>query len=195
MRMSWPPGTNSTAPRPGFTTISRTLPNTVEFFVARRSAPRLTAASATTAATTSATTTKRMPRRRDFIAAAAAHDDDRPGIYWHGRARACCLLGGRRACRAVPARSALEVGLEVAQRAAHDGIGDRAAHDARHEAAGVDAQVELGARAAPAVDRREAPLAAEVAKVPAEVLAREAMGLVVDLAQPVAHGPHARVDD
>src|SRR5215213_3979361 len=75
--------------------------------------------------------------------------------------------------------------LEIAQRAAHHGVGDGAPQRSGHEAAGVDAQVQLDARA-PVALVLEAPLAREVAEVAAEVLAAEPARRLVDLAQPVA---------
>src|SRR4051812_20572213 len=89
---------------------------------------------------------------------------------------------------------ALEVRLQVAERAAHDRVGDERAHRAGDEAARIDAQIELGVRAR-APQALEAPLSAEVAEVAAQVLRGEPVRLVVDLAQPVADGAHARVDD
>src|SRR5215212_2244497 len=87
----------------------------------------------------------------------------------------------------------LRLSLEVAQRALHHRVGDRAADRAGHEAPRVDAEVELGAGAVVA-ERQEAPLAREVAEVAAEVLAREPLRLVVDLAQAVADRLHPGVD-
>jgi NAD(P)-dependent dehydrogenase (short-subunit alcohol dehydrogenase family) len=88
---------------------------------------------------------------------------------------------------------ALDVPLEVAQSASHDGVRYGGPHRPRDEAPGVDAQVELDVRAA-ATGRLEAPLAAEVAEVTTEVFAGEAVRLVVDLPQPVADRLEAGVD-
>src|SRR5215218_10634591 len=84
--------------------------------------------------------------------------------------------------------------LQVAQRPFHDRVGDRTPQRTGHEAARIDAQVELDPRARAPVDRDEAPLARKVAEVAAGILAAEPLRRVVDLAQPVAHRLHARVD-
>src|SRR3954451_8776437 len=75
--------------------------------------------------------------------------------------------------------------LQIAQRAAHHGVGDGAPDRSGHESTGVDAQVELDPRA-PVALVLEAPLAREVAEVPAQVLAPEPARRLVDLSQLVA---------
>src|SRR3954452_5780 len=82
----------------------------------------------------------------------------------------------------------LGLALEIAQRALHHRVRDRSPHRPRDEPAGVDPQVELDAGAL-VIGRKEAPLAREVPEVPVQVLAREPVRLVVDLAQPVADRP------